>query len=59
MIYDIFHTLLKIKELYPEKEISSLSPDELEQFLKNFSEENKTLSNPVSLFIFLKNPYFQ
>lgn len=50
MIYDLFHTLLKIKELYPEKEISSLSPAELEQFLKNFPEENKALSNPVSIF---------
>ena len=47
MIYDVFHLLLKIKELYPDLEISSLPLHELEHLIKNTDIPERDQSFPV------------
>lgn len=47
MIYDVFHLLLEIKELYPDLEISSLPLHELEHLIKNTDIPERNRSFPV------------
>jgi len=47
MIYDVFHLLLEIKELYPDLEISSLTLHELEHLIKNTDIPERDRAFPV------------